>query len=146
MSDQLPLRVVFDTSVLVAAVRSRAGASFALVSQIPSPQFQFCLSVSLYAEWQDVLTRTEHLPPGRSVADAIGFVRYLAAQAHLQQIHFLWRPVLPDADDDMVLELAIASGCRHIVTHNLRDFRGSEHFGVTAISPSEFLKQIRLFS
>jgi hypothetical protein len=49
------MRVVFDTSVLVAALRSRQGASYALVSSIPSPEFQLCLSVGLYAEWEDVL-------------------------------------------------------------------------------------------
>jgi hypothetical protein len=39
----------------------------------------------------------------------------------LQEIHFLWRPFLADADDDLVLELASAAGCRHIVTHNVND-------------------------
>jgi hypothetical protein len=34
--------------------------------------------------------------------------------------------VLPDADDDMVMELALASGCRHIITHNGKDFHRSE--------------------
>src|SRR5947208_12516702 len=111
-------RVVLDTNVLVAAARSRQGASFALVSSIPTPEFQPCLSVGLYAEWQDVLMRPENLPPGRTPEDALGFVRYLASQSHLQEIHFLWRPFLPDADDDMVLELALAAGCRQIITHN----------------------------
>ena len=143
MSDVSPMRVVFDTSVLVAAARSRQGASFALVSLIPASEFQICLSIGLYAEWRAVLTRQEHLPPGRTVEDALGFLRYLASQAHLQEIHFLWRPFLSDADDDMVLELAFAAGCGHIVTHNVDDFRGSERLGVTAISPRDFLKRIR---
>ena len=143
MTDPMPMRVVFDTNVLVAAVRSRQGASFSLVSSIPALEFQICLSVGLYAEWQDVLTRREHLPPGRTVPEALDFLRYLAGQAHLQEIHFLWRPFLPDADDDMLLELAFAAGCRHIVTHNVRDFRGSEQLGVTAISPGDFLELIR---
>lgn len=68
------MRVVFDTSVLVAAARSRQGASFALVSSIPTSEFQICLSVGLYAEWQDVLTRHEHLPPGQTVAETLGFL------------------------------------------------------------------------
>eukprot|EP01031_Cornospumella_fuschlensis_P006142 gene6142-7636_t len=101
-----PIRVVFDTNVLVAAMRSRHGASFALVAAIPERKFQLCLSTSLYAEWQDVVTRPENVPPGRSTADTHRFLRYLASQAHLQEIHFLWRPFLPDPDDDMVLELA----------------------------------------
>jgi predicted nucleic acid-binding protein len=143
MSDADAIRVVFDTNLLVAAARSRQGASFALVSSIPAVEFQPCLSVGLYAEWQEVMTRTENLPSGRTVADALGFLRYLAGQSHLQEIHFLWRPFLPDADDDMVLELAFAAGCRYIITHNVQDFRGSEQLGVSAISPRDFLHLIR---
>ena len=138
-----PLKVVLDTNVLVAAARSTRGASFALVSSIPSPRFQLCLSVGLFAEWQDVLTRPENLPPGQTAADAVDFLRYLASQAHLQEIHFLWRPFLPDPDDDMVLELAFAAGCRHIIRYNVGDFRGSEQLGVTAVAPRDFLHQIR---
>lgn len=143
MNDPSPERVVLDTNVLVAAIRSQQGASFALVSSIPAPEFQPCLSVGLYSEWQEVLTRPENLPHGCTTDDAMRFVRYLASQSHLQEIHFLWRPFLPDADDDMVLELAIAAGCRHIITHNVKDFQGSEKLGVTALSPREFLKHIR---
>jgi hypothetical protein len=61
----------------------------------------------------------------------------------LQQIHFLCRPFLPDADDDMVLELALAAGCQHIITHNGADFRGAEQLGVVPLSPREFLQRIR---
>ncbi len=84
-----------------------------------------------------------HLPPGQTPEDALRFLRYLASQAHLQEIHFLWRPFLTDANDDMVLELAFAAGCRYVVTHNVNDFHGSEQLGVTAIRPREFLKLIR---
>jgi predicted nucleic acid-binding protein len=136
------MRVVFDTSVLVAAARSRRGASFALVSAIPCPQFQICLSIALYCEWRDVLTRPEHLPGGQTAETALGFLRYLAGQAWLQDIFFLWRPFLPDPDDDMILELAFAANCRYIVTHNVRDFAGSEQLGVTAITPRDFLSLI----
>jgi predicted nucleic acid-binding protein len=135
------MRVVLDTSVLVAAAKSRQGASFALISSIPTPDFQPCLSVGLFAEWQDALTRPENLTPGSTPQDAAGFVRYLAS--HLQQIHFLWRPFLPDADDDMVLELALAARCQHIITHNVADFRGVEQLGVVVLSPRDFLKNLQ---
>lgn len=72
----------------------------------------------------------------------MGFVRYVASQCHLQEIHFLWRPFLVDADDDMVLELAFAAGCEHMITHNVKDFRGSEKLGVAAMPTREFLKLI----
>lgn len=143
MSNTGAMRVVLDTNVLVAAARSRLGASFALVSSIPAPEFQPTLSVSLYTEWAEVLTRPENLPPGRTPEDALGFVRYLASQAHLQEIHFLWRPFLPDPNDDMVLELAFAGTCPYIITHNVKDFRGSEQLGVAAVTPREFLTLMR---
>jgi len=137
------MRVVFDTNVLVAAARSRQGASFALINSIPAPEFQHCLSVGLYTEWQAVLTRAENVAPGKTAEDARRFLRYLASHAHLQEIHFLWRPFLPDAADDMVLELAFAAGCSHIVTHNVRDFQCTGQLGVAALSPRECLNLIR---
>ena len=118
------MRIVLDTSVLVAASRSRNGASFQLVSMLlPSPHFEIALTIAVYTEWQAVLTRPEHLPPSATADMALRFVRYLASIAHLQDVHFLWRPFLHDPDDDMVLECAVASGCEFIVTHNVKDFR-----------------------
>ena len=137
------MRVVLDTSVLVAAARSKRGASYALISSIPAPEFQLCLSVALYNEWQDVLTRPEHLTPGSTAEDARRTLQYLAGQAHLQEIYFLWRPFLTDPDDDFVLELAFAAKCRYVVTHNVTDFRESEQLGIEAVTPREFLKLIR---
>ncbi|NMM25698.1 MAG: PIN domain-containing protein [Glaciimonas sp.] len=102
--------MILDTSVLVAAARSRNGASYQLMSMLPSRDFEIALTVPLYTEWQAVLTRPEHLPPGLSADAALGYLRYLASLAHLQDMHFLWRPFLRDPDDDMVLECAVASG------------------------------------
>jgi putative PIN family toxin of toxin-antitoxin system len=137
------MKIVLDTNVLVAATRSRQGASYALVSSIPAPEFEPCISVGLYTEWQEVLTRPENLLPGQTAEDALRFLRYIASQSHMQEIHFLWRPFLPDADDDMLLELAFAANCRYIITHNVKDFHGSEQLGVTALSPRDFLHLIR---
>lgn len=137
------MKIVLDTSVLVAAARSRNGASFALISSLPHPQFQICLSVAVYTEWQAVLSRPEHLPPGASADMALAVTRYLASIAHLQDIHFLWRPFLRDPDDDMVLECAVAAGCRYIVTHNVKDFRRTEQLGVQAVTPAQFLHLLK---
>lgn len=137
------MKIVLDTSVLVAALRSRQGASYALVQSLPNPQFQICLSVAVYTEWQAVLSRPEHWPPGATEPVVMGFVRYLASTAHLQDVHFLWRPFLRDPDDDMVLECAVAAGCSTIVTHNVKDFRHTEQLGVQALTPKEFLQYLK---
>ena len=137
------MNVVLDTNVLVAAVRSRRGASFELVSMLPHARFQIALSVALYTEWQDVLGRPVHWPPGMGAADARAFLRYLVSIAHLQEVHYLWRPFLRDPDDDMVLECAVASGSRFLITHNVRDFRKIEALGVRAVTPADFLALLR---
>lgn len=137
------MRIVLDTSVLVAAARSRNGASFQLVSMLPTPRFEIALTIAVYTEWQAVLTRPEHLPPGVSADAALGFLRYLASVAHLQDVHFLWRPFLRDPDDDMVLECAVSSGSKFIVTHNMKDFRRVSELNVQAITPGEFLRRLR---
>ena len=141
--DNKILRVIFDTNVLAAALRSKRGASFALVSLLPSTKFELAVSLPLYLEYLDVLTRTEIKPAGISDADISNFVGEITRYAQTQNIYFLWRPWLRDEKDDMILELAIASQADYIVTFNLKDFQNIEIFGVEAISPADFLTLVK---
>jgi len=54
----------------------------------------------------------------------------------------LWRPFLRDAKDDFVLELAIESNSKYIITYKVKDFKGIDEFGIKAITPKEFLNII----
>jgi predicted nucleic acid-binding protein len=60
------------------------------------------------------------------------------------RVNFLWRPQLPDPDDDLFLESAVSGQADAIVTYNQRDFLGSERFGIQVISPQELIKEISL--
>lgn len=136
------MRIVLDTNILVAAARSRRGAAYAIISQLPSPKFEIALTVPLYVEYKAVLTRPEVMKDQYTANEAIGFTRYLSGIAHKQNIYFLWRPWLKDPKDDMVLETALASQSRYIVTHNLKDFINrsiEETFGIYPVSPKQFL-------
>lgn len=140
------MRVILDTNVLVAALRSDRGASYALISQLPSERFQIALTVPLYLQYQEVLTRPEHMTGASTQDDIHNFLRYVCSIAHRQRVFFLWRPWVKDPNDDMVLEAAVASQSRYIVTHNLRDFTGcgiEAQFGITPIRPREFYYRIR---
>ena len=137
------MRMVLDTSVLVAAARCRNGASFKLVSMLPTPEVEIALTVAVYTEWQGVMTRLENLPSGATADDALAFLRYLASIAHLQDVHFLWRPFSRDPDDDLIVECAVAAGCEYIVTHNVKDFRRVEELKVQVITPAELLNLLR---
>jgi putative PIN family toxin of toxin-antitoxin system len=135
-------RVVVDTSVIVAAVRSRQGASFALVSEIGKGEFDIAVSVPLILEYEDALMR--HAPAaGLTPADAGDIIDYVCAVAIQQEIFFLWRPILRDPGDDMVLELAVAAACDVIITHNVRDFAGAERFDIEILDPGKFIQRLR---
>lgn len=134
-------RVVLDTSVLVAALRSRQGASFRLIELLRAGVFEIALSVPLAVEYEAVLTK-HAASLGLRRAEVTTLVDYLCAVGRRQPIHFLWRPLLRDPDDEFVLEVAVAAGCQYIVTHNIRDFVGAERFGVTILRPSKFLRQV----
>jgi predicted nucleic acid-binding protein len=134
-------RVVLDTNVVVAGLRSRRGASYLLLSEVGRGRFEIALSVPLVLEYEDALLRHAGVI-GLSRADVDAVLDYFCSVGHLQGIFFLWRPLLPDPKDDMVLELAVAAGCRTVVTHNVRDFRGAEGLGVQAARPADFLKSV----
>jgi hypothetical protein len=57
--------------------------------------------------------------PFRRGSDGHG--RALDGCRALKKIFFLWRPSLPDPEDDMVLERAVASQAQYIVTYNGKD-------------------------
>ena len=133
------MRVVLDSNVLVAAFRSRNGASFQVLTLLRAGRFEIALSVPLAFQYESVFVRhAKELKLSRN--EATGLVDYFCQIAHKQEIHFLWRPSLSDPGDEFVLELAVASGCRYIVTHNTKDFSGAERFRVSIVTPGEFLK------
>ena len=134
-------RIVLDTNVLVAALRSQQGASFKVLSLVGLGRFSLHLSVPLVLEYEEVLLRYEKDLTVTS-EDIKDLLDYLWAVALPQDIFFLWRPFLKDADDDMVLELAANASCEVIVSFNVKDFGGSEQFGVEALTPREFLVRI----
>jgi len=140
------MRVIIDTCVWVSAVRSRRGASFALLSEVSHGRFQFGVSVALFLEYQAKLLQAaaEHVTPLRpQQIEAI-----LAALAHYGEpvpIFYRLRPNLRDADDDLVFECAANYGARYIVTHNIRDFLEPElrGYAIEPVTPGRFLEILR---
>jgi putative PIN family toxin of toxin-antitoxin system len=135
-------RIVIDTSVLIAGLRNRLGPSQRLLRLVGEGHFETALSVPLFLEYQEVSKRlVEDMKYTDEEIDIV--LDYLCQSMQHYKIDYLWRPFLKDGDDDMVLELAVASNSRRIVTYNIRDFQGCEQFGITAVTPEQFLTYIR---
>ncbi|MFN2480355.1 MAG: putative toxin-antitoxin system toxin component, PIN family [Pyrinomonadaceae bacterium] len=135
------LQIVIDTNVLVAALRSKRGASHRLLRSIGDDRWRANISVPLLLEYEGVVKRPGSgisLSP-REIDDILDFI---CAVSNLREIFYLWRPVLPDPKDDFILELAVESASDFIVTYNLKDFAGAEKFGTSAITPQEFLSRL----
>ena len=132
-------RIILDTNVLISALRSNRGRSFQIVREIGTGRFETVLSGSVFLEYQEVSHRLREATH-RSVAEIENILNFICHASTPHKVHFLWRPFLPDSDDDMILELAVAASASHIVTHYIRDFRGCGSFGVTAITPGDFWK------
>jgi len=131
-------QVVLDTNILVAAMRSRDGASFRLLSLLGDDRWRPNLTVALALEYEAVLKRNcrEFGFTEDDIDDALDAI---VSQAGLHRLYFLWRPVAGDPDDDLVMEAAIASHSDFVITFNKRDFLESGRFGIECLSPREFL-------
>lgn len=138
------MRVVFDTDVMVAAMRSAAGASRRLLEDALGRRFTILISVPLIFEYEAVMKRTEHLKAAElSEEDVDVILDGLVAIAAPVRLAFLWRPALPDPDDDMVLESAVNGGADLLVTFNARHFRNAAaSFQVSVVSPGDALKRL----
>lgn len=134
-------QVILDNNVVVSALRSNLGSSFRLLSLVGQGEFEINLSVPLVLEYEEVCKRLLNDIP-LDVDDIEAIIDFLCSVARLHEIYFLWRPLLRDPKDDMVLELAVTSQAEFIVTFNTTDFEGAEQFGVSVVTPTEFLREI----
>lgn len=133
-------RVVLDTCVLVAAGRSRNGATFSLLRLLRDGGFTALASVPLFLEYEAVLKRPEQMGIGSRTEGMIdAFLDALSIRMEAVHLHYLWRPQLRDPADEMVLETALNGRADALVTFNVSDFSPAARFGLPVMTPAEFL-------
>lgn len=138
------MRIVLDTSVLIAALRSPSGASAELLRLAVKQRITLLGSLSLALEYLDVCARAEsRRATAVTEADALRFANEVVALLDPVEIRFRWRPVSPDPGDDHVVETALNGGAEAIVTFNARDFvQASQRFGLPALPPADILRKL----
>ena len=139
------MRLVLDTDVIIAALRSPSGASAHLLQLVAAKRAELLLSVTLAFEYEAVCSRAEHrLASGLSERELQVFVGALFELAEPVYIHFHWRPQLRDPGDEMVLETAINGRADALVTFNRKHFGDlPARFGVELLSPGDALWRLR---
>lgn len=140
------MKLILDTSIMVAAIHSDSGASRRLLVGALAGQFRLLVSTSLLIEYEAVMTRPVHLAASSlSEADVAALLDSVAGIAEPVRLSFLWRPQLRDADDDMVLEAAVNGSADAIVTFNIRDFEGPcARFGIAILTPGLAVRKLEL--
>jgi len=131
-------RVVLDTSVVVAALRTRLGAGNAVLRLVAERRLLALATPPLFLEYEEVLKRPEHqLVHGLAPEAVDEFLAELAALIEPVEVHLQWRPQSRDPNDEMVLEAAINGRADALVTYNVADFAAAaERFRISLLPPA----------
>ena len=139
--------VTVDTNVLFQALRNSNGASYRILQLIGQQKLRLALSVPVFTEYEDVLTRKSSLEEfGLTKKDVRAVLQMLAYVAIPYTIYFNWRPNLRDEADNIFMELAFTSNSDALITSNLKDFSVSADLkmeDVNVVTPAGFLQEWR---
>ena len=139
------MRTVRDTSVLITALRSSNGAAAETVRLALRGELTALMDLKLACEYRDVALRPEQLQvSGKSQAETAAILDALEAIAEPVYVALQHRPLSPDPNDDMVLDVAINGNADAIVTNNTKHFRNAaERFHLDVLTPAELLSKFR---
>ncbi len=140
------MRYLLDTNVLVAALRSRSGASNALVRLALQGLLPVVVHPKLVYEYRDVLHRPASLAGmGITGAEIETLLAHLVAVATQIDVRYLWRPNLRDEGDNFIVEIAVAAWPCTIVSHNIADFHRAElRFPQVALcTPGQLMQSLK---
>ena len=138
--------VTLNTNILYQALKSSKGSSYFILQQIRNRKIQIALSVPVFLEYQDVLTRDKSLEDFElQLNDVQKFLRFIAYISKVYEIFFLLRPNLKDEKDNKIVELAVTSQSDYLITSNIRDFKKAElkFDQLRIITPGNFVKMWR---
>ena len=126
-------------------MRSPTGASAALLMLAREGKVTLLANVALALEYEAACRRPEHGIAARLDEAEVGiFVDAVIAMVEPVESHYVWRPLLRDPSDELVLEAAANGQAAAIVTFNKRDFGAVPlQFGVEVLTPAETLRRTR---
>lgn len=136
------MRIVLDTNVLFSGMISPRGASYQILSLVIEEACTCVCTPALWAEYEEQLSseRFRTLTP-LSTQEIEDFLDYLALVVTAVNNDFVWRGILPDEDDAIVVETAFNGDADALITFNTNHFRAIEDQVSFSIQhPGAFLK------
>lgn len=139
--------VILDTNVVFQALYSQDGASHFILGLVRSQKIKLALSMKVFTEYEAVLKRKKNLKlMDLTEEDVEKALTFLAFMGRPFDTHFLFRPNLKDEDDNIFVELALASNARFLITSNTKDFKRNAQLKFVdfeVVTPAEFAKRWR---
>jgi putative PIN family toxin of toxin-antitoxin system len=127
------MNVVIDTNIWISALISKDGQSRDIIRLALNDKISPQISTSLFLEYETVMKRNK-------IQNDL-FQAFLST-CKWNEIFYLWRPNLRDKDDDFLIELAVASNSKAIITDNKKDIESGElKFNFEVLTPKEFLER-----
>jgi putative PIN family toxin of toxin-antitoxin system len=139
------VRIVLDTASFVTAVRSSDGAAGEIVRLIFAGEIVPLMDLKIGLEYRDVALRPEHLHAANQTRSGmLRLIELFEVFAEPVEIVTKTRPLSPDPNDDMILDVAINGRADSLVTNNAKHFvAAGSRFGIPVLSPAELLRKIR---
>ena len=139
------MRIVFDTSSLITALRSSKGAAAEVLRLVLLGKIVVLMDYKIASEYRDVAMRREHLAASRRSAESVlSLIATLEGLAEPVHVVSKPRPLSSDPNDDMVLDVAINGRADAVATQNVKHFAtAARRYGIKVMSPAELLGALR---
>jgi putative PIN family toxin of toxin-antitoxin system len=139
------MRIVLDTASFVTAVRSSEGAAREILGMILRREIVALMDLKLGLEYRDVALRSNRLDASEMTGpEVLGLIQVLESIAEFVEIGARTRPLSPDPNDDMILDLALTGKADAVSTMNKKHFGAAgKRYGFDVLTPSEFLETFR---
>lgn len=129
--------VILDTNVVVSALIGNSIPTRIVNEYILTKAVQLCLSQQVYEEFVEVLARDKFSKIPNFAAKSSIVLKKLADIAEFYEPSNRLA-ILPDADDDMFLDLAMASAADILITGNTQDFPMQQFEQTRIATPREY--------
>jgi uncharacterized protein len=136
--------VVIDTNVFISAAGSRAGSSWRCFVLLAERRFQLSVTEGILREFETVAERLAREPGIHHGMDWRPLLYWLRGEAICVEPASLGKQRSRDADDDIFLACALASGAKIIVSHDKDLLALEKPFGIEVMKPSAFVARFKV--